>query len=385
MLIKRICKENFSNVISTTLMSMSNANRLAYLDWMRGLAVVAMIETHVFNSFLRVDLRMSDAYMIAQSIGGLAAPLFLFIAGIMVGFRVDKRDEQGFGPLARMLDIWKRGGYILCIAELILFQQYVSQWAFGNWRYLLRVDILNCMALAIAVSGLAALGAAPKRPGLALFLGAIIAGLAPVACGLDWNWAPTLLRDYLIPGPHRFAFFPEAAYVPFGMAAGFVLRRAGARGLPTAMTWIAFAGFGLLYGGQFFSAQPYSLYPNADFWVNSPGLIVIRTGVMALILAISFLWTRFVFNARILRQLGTTSLLVYWVHVELVYGSWLAVWKRHLTVGQTALATILITVLMYALSVAKTRWAGHITAAISSLLPRQGKHPSKAPALNARA
>ncbi len=169
--------------------------------------------------------------MIAQSIGGLAAPLFLFIAGIMTGFRIDKRDGQGCGPLASMLDIWTRSAYILCIAELILFQQYVSQWSFGNWRYLLRVDILNCMALAIAVSGIVALGAAPKRPGMALFLGAVIAGLAPVACGIDWNRTPTLLRDYLIPGPHRFAFFPQAAYVPFGMAAGFALRRAGERSL----------------------------------------------------------------------------------------------------------------------------------------------------------
>ena len=163
-------------MISTTLMRMSKANRLDYMDWMRGLAVVVMIETHVFNSFLRGDLRKSDAYMIAQSIGGLAAPLFLFIAGIMTGFRIDKRDGQGCGPLASMLDIWTRSAYILCIAELILFQQYVSQWSFGNWRYLLRVDILNCMALAIAVSGIVALGAAPKRPGMALFLGAVIAG-----------------------------------------------------------------------------------------------------------------------------------------------------------------------------------------------------------------
>lgn len=364
---------------------MSKANRLDYMDWMRGLAVVVMIETHVFNSFLRGDLRKSDAYMIAQSIGGLAAPLFLFIAGIMTGFRIDKRDGQGCGPLARMLDIWKRSAYILCIAELILFQQYVSQWSFGNWRYLLRVDILNCMALAIAVSGIVALGAAPKRPGMALFLGAVIAGLAPVACGIDWNRTPTLLRDYLIPGPHRFAFFPQAAYVPFGMAAGFALRRAGERSLTAAMTWIAFAGFGLLYGGQFFSAQPYSVYPNSDFWVNSPGLIVIRTGIMALILMMSFLCTRYIFSGRILQQLGTTSLLVYWVHVELVYGSWLAVWKRRLTVGQTVLATILITILMYALSVAKTRWAGHIAAGISSLLTRRSKHPVKDTALNARA
>ncbi len=366
-------------------MKMSTANRLAYMDWMRGLAVVVMIETHVFNSFLRMDLRKTDGYMIAQSIGGIAAPLFLFIAGIMVGFRIEKRDRQGYGPIARMLDVWKRGGYILCIAELILFQQYVSQGSFGNWRYLLRVDILNCMALAIAVAGIVALAAAPRRPGMALLLGAAIAGLAPVACGIDWNWAPGLIRDYLIPGSRRFAFFPEAAYVPFGMAAGFVLRRTDERGLQTAMTWIAFAGFGLLYGGQFFSSQSYSLYSNSDFWLNSPGLIAIRTGVMALILTISFVWTRFGFATGILQQLGTTSLLVYWVHIELVYGSWLAFWKRHLTIGQALLATLLVTAAMYALSVAKTRWAGRIADGISRILHWRDKPTHEKAAVNARA
>ena len=33
-----------------------------------------------------------------------------------------------------------------------------------------------------------------------------------------------------------------------------------------------------------------------------------------------------------MRQFGTTSLLVYWVHIELVYGRWLYFWKDSLSV-----------------------------------------------------
>ncbi|PWU00532.1 MAG: hypothetical protein C5B51_24960, partial [Terriglobia bacterium] len=54
-------------------------------------------------------------------------------------------------------------------------------------------------------------------------------------------------------------------------------------------------------------------------------------------------------------QFGTTSLLVYWVHIELVYGRWLPGLKNNLTVAQTVAATLSVILLMLALSIAKTR------------------------------
>lgn len=338
------------------------AKRLAYMDILRGWAVVVMIESHVFNSFTREDLRKTGPYLLSQAVGGMAAPLFLFIAGIMVGFRIENRDDRGFSPVSRLAGVLQRAGYILLVAELILFQQWLFQWPFASWKYLLRVDILNCMALAVAVSSVIGLPARQKRPGVAIALGAAIAGLAPVVCALDWQGVPWLFRNYLIPGAGRFAFFPEAAYVPFGIAAGSVIRRAGKEDIDTAMRWMAFAGFGLIYGGEFFSSQPYSVYPKSDFWSNGPGLIVIRTGVMMLAVVAAFLWTHFGFALGIVRQLGTTSLLVYWVHVELVYGAWLRSLKRRLTIGQAMLAVVAIIFLMYGLSVAKTKWFGRARA-----------------------
>src|SRR5579885_3160655 len=97
--------------------------RLAYLDWMRGFAVLVMIESHVFDSFMRRDLHDSSAYVLSQFVGGLAAPLFLFLAGMMVGFRMESREQAGLGARARMWDVLKRAGYIMLIAELMLLQQ----------------------------------------------------------------------------------------------------------------------------------------------------------------------------------------------------------------------------------------------------------------------
>ena len=65
------------------------------------------------------------------------------------------------------------------------------------------------------------------------------------------------------------------------------------------------------------------------------------------------------------RQLGTTSLLVYWVHVELVYGRWLWMWKENLDLGQAAAVAVAVTLAMLLLSIAKTRkWSG-----LPALLP----------------
>jgi fucose 4-O-acetylase-like acetyltransferase len=56
------------------------------------------------------------------------------------------------------------------------------------------------------------------------------------------------------------------------------------------------------------------------------------------------------------RQLGTTSLLVYWVHIEIVYGRWFGVWKEGLAVWQVLTFTGLLLAVLTALSIARTRW-----------------------------
>ena len=96
------------------------------------------------------------------------------------------------------------------------------------------------------------------------------------------------------------------------------------------MQWSAILGFGLILSGQYFSNLPYSLYPAVDFWLNSPGLIFIKLGVIMVMLAVTFLWTHHGSGQgwSWVRQLGTTSLLVYWVHIELVYGRWFRILER---------------------------------------------------------
>jgi peptidoglycan/LPS O-acetylase OafA/YrhL len=114
----------------------------------------------------------------------------------------------------------------------------------------------------------------------------------------------------------------------------------------------------MVAGGQYFSNIPYSLYPKSNFWIDSPALIVIRLGLILVALSAAYLWTEFGAGAgwSWMQTLGKTSLMVYWVHVVLVYGSLLGAWKRALSVPEVTAVTAAVTLLMLALAVARLRW-----------------------------
>jgi hypothetical protein len=57
-----------------------------------------------------------------------------------------------------------------------------------------------------------------------------------------------------------------------------------------------------------------------------------------------------------MENFGKTSLLVYWVHVVLVYGTLTNSIRRALTVSETALATGVVILLMIGLSEVRLRW-----------------------------
>jgi len=57
-------------------------------------------------------------------------------------------------------------------------------------------------------------------------------------------------------------------------------------------------------------------------------------------------------------QLGQASLLVYWVHIEFVYGRFSILHKRAQTIPTATLGLLVIFVAMVLLAMARTRWKG---------------------------
>ena len=157
---------------------------------------------------------------------------------------------------------------------------------------------------------------------MAAALALIAAAASPLVSHAGLERRPRARSRLPRPGRNRFAFFPCGAYLAFGIAAGMVVRRTAPERLERVMQWGVAGRLGLVLGGQYFSNIPYSLYTNAEFWLDSPALVAIRCGISLVFLAAAYLWTEYAAGPgwSWVESLGKTSLLVYWVHVLLVYG-----------------------------------------------------------------
>ncbi len=75
-------------------------------------------------------------------------------------------------------------------------------------------------------------------------------------------------------------------------------------------------------------------------------------------LASAYLWTAYLAAPRWswMQALGKTSLLVYWVHIMLVYGNIVKRFKRTMPIPETVLAVCIVIALMVALAAARLAW-----------------------------
>jgi uncharacterized membrane protein len=333
------------------------AGRLAFLDWVRGLAAVTMLNGHAFHSFTRANLREDGPYVITQFIGGIPPAIFLFLVGVTLSFLMDSCERKQLPARTRVWKALRRAGYLFMLAFLFRIQLWVFGLPSSPWTDLFRVDVLNCMGFAVAVLSIMAVFSTADRVRLCAALGLTIAGLSPLVSQFDWSGVPVIVKTYIAPDYLAFGFFPWAAFVAFGMSAGSIIRLLPADRLERAAQWGALLGFGLILGGEYASSFPYSVYPKSEYWLNSPWLILSKTGVVLLILSFAYAWTRHSEGRwSWVRQFGLTSLLVYWVHIELVYGRWFWFWKENLTATQVTACSVVLILLMLLLSLARTQW-----------------------------
>src|SRR6266567_5606851 len=166
--------------------------RFRFLDWMRGLAVVVMIQCHAFNPLTRADLRSGGAYVATQFIGGMAAPLFLFMAGITFAFQMDSLARREPSPLRRWLIALRRAGYILGIAFAFRLTNFIASLPHADPNEIVKVDILNCMGLGMVAFAVTSVFQTKSRVRFAAAAGLAIAAASPLVANLPWDGVPSL-------------------------------------------------------------------------------------------------------------------------------------------------------------------------------------------------
>ena len=349
--------------------------RLEYLDWVRGIGAVIMLQGHVFHSFLRPELKTTRAYTLSQFVGGMPPALFLFLTGVTLAFLMDSIERKGMAPRERVRQSLRRAGYLFFLAFAFRLQLGVFTGFPAPWQGVFKVDVLNCMGISIALLSVMALFKTAERIRLCALLGLGIALLSPVISQMDWSGVPWIVRNYIIPDYNGFGIFPWGAYLAFGVSAGSVIRAIPRDATGRCMQWAALLGGALILVCQYMANSPFTIYAKSEFWLNSPAQVLTKVGVLFLMVSFAFLWTRYGAGEgwSWIRQFGVTSLLVYWVHIELVYGhaSWLL--KDNLTVPQTAFAAVAVILLMLAISTMKThreKWQDMLYSIGWSFTPR---------------
>jgi uncharacterized membrane protein len=357
----------------------SPSSRLAYIDWMRGLACVLMFQTHCYDSWLSPAARQSKFFMYSQLGGTFPAPLFLFLAGISFALVTEKLWKKNLAPAQIARTTILRGAEIFGYGLLFRLQEYLIAWGWAPLSDLLRVDVLNTIGVSMMLMGVVCWPVLRANVGVRTRVMLILAAgstalLISLLTPLLWttwrpDWLPWPLESYIngvhnlgMPQAWLFPIFPWTAFAFAGLAAGFILQSDWARQRETQAFFLA-GGVGLLLVAisHWLDARPFQLYPVYDYWHTSPEFFLIRVGMLLMILTASYGWCRWGAGQRSfspLIQLGQASLLVYWVHLEFVYGRASILPKHSVSIRTASLGLLTISLAMLLLAFVRTRFKG---------------------------
>jgi fucose 4-O-acetylase-like acetyltransferase len=159
-----------------------------------------------------------------------------------------------------------------------------------------------------------------------------------------------------------FPLFPWSGFAFAGLGVGFILQSPWTHARETQVFFgLGLAGAVMIEVSRWLDRQPRQLYAVYDYWHTSPNFFLIRVGMLMVILTASYAWCRWGLAQRGFSpviQLGQASLLVYWVHIEFVYGRVSILAKRAQGIGSATVGLIVISIAMVALAYARTHWKG---------------------------
>ena len=266
----------------------------------------------------------------------------------------------------------RRGAEIFGLGLLFRVQEYALGYKWRPWTDLLRVDILNTIGVSMMLMG-AVCWLARRRKTNALVAAGVAAGIAlatpPLWTTWQPRWLPWPLESY-INGVHNlgtpqswlFPLFPWAGFAFAGLATGFFLTSDWGRERQARAALVLGSAGAICVGlGLWFDSLPVRVYAVYDFWHTSPNFFLIRAGVVMMIALAAYAWCRWgagQWGFSPVITMGQASLLVYWVHIEFVYGRLSILPKHRQDIATASLGLLVIFVAMTLLAWARIRTKG---------------------------
>ncbi|MCL4550087.1 MAG: DUF1624 domain-containing protein [Bacteroidetes bacterium] len=340
---------------------MNTKNRALFIDLLRGLAMLVMVEVHVTNELLEPSIKSQSWFSIVNFINGLVAPSFLFVSGLVFVLSLQKGvdDLRKFGKT-----FWKklsRIGLIL-LAGYSLHTPYFSvQKLMNHWtpdiiKQLFMVDILQCIGIGLLVLLFARIIFTNEKS-FYIFITVVlffVVSFSWVFWKIDFNnFLPIPLASYFnTMNGSLFPVFPWFNFLFAGaLVSKFYIDTQNKNDEKNFIRKITIIGIGFLIVGDLLLRVV--VPKNLEIIRPHPAFFIERLGAVFAILGGCWYYVRNKENySSFILDASRESLLVYWLHLQVIFRKFFGgkslvdIYGGQLNIYWCILITIAICVLM---------------------------------------
>jgi len=290
-----------------------------------------MIETHIVNALLRSDIKELTSFKILTFFNGLVAPSFLLCAGLGFAISLNRKWDEYVHFKKAMWRYLLRILFIMIVGyslhlPFFSLKRLLAISDVNIWIPFFQVDILQTIAVSLIIVLIVALLSRNKSVFLYLlsFITILIIYASPIIREMDFASSPIWLRPYFTTEfKSQFPIFPWSAFLMSGCIIGFFyFGKIGSADETKFVRYLIIISIVGIIASLLFVISPIKLYPKYNFWKASPEFFFIRLGLI--LVALSVIWfyekKHQVINNSLLIVFGQESLLVYTVHLLIVYG-----------------------------------------------------------------
>ena len=306
-------------------MVIDSPNRIIFLDMMRLLAILMMLQGHTIDSLLSDEYRNfnSSIYSAWYFLRGFTGPLFMFTAGIVFNYLLSQK-KLSLSMNERVRKGIKRGITLVVIGYLLRYPTYTifnfSGVTHDQWLTFFSIDALHIIGLGLLllifiywISSIIRI----NNIILLSLLGLLIFLTSPLVQSCNWvseipiPFASYFIKDY----GSIFPIFPYMQYIVWGGLFGASMNYINFVYIRNSLN-IIFLGLVLII----FSRVLYYIPENSD--IDSYSYSILIAGGLLIVSGLLSLVSKYSENIpNFLLSVAKNSLWIYIIHIIILYGS----------------------------------------------------------------
>ncbi len=318
--------------------------RYTFIDLLRGWAIIIMIEVHVFNAFLLPELKPAGWFDILTFVNGLVAPAFLFVSGF--AFQVSsgsKLDDMRKLKSPFWKKLWRYFSIILIGYALHLphysLNKVLNKSTPEQLQSFFAVDVLQCIGVGLLVLfTLRLIIRSDKIFNYTLILLTLfVMFISPFFWKTEFtNYFHHVFANYFNrTNGSLFPIFPWINFILVGAIFAKYFLDAAVKGKEEKfIKGITFTGLVMLFSGHLFYSGLFpdyltSIIPHPIFFIERLGYVL----VFAMLCWYYNNWKRT--SSSFVLDASRESLLIYWLHLVIIYNTLLGKQSLANIIGQT--------------------------------------------------